>query len=1317
KFEIIYIEAQILEIQGMKAALVEEGGDQGVGLDSTGYYDQEIYGGSDSRFAGYVTSIAANEQEDDDEEESSTSLLGQKKPGYHAPVAILNAIPQSDEQYDPFAEHRPAKIAEREDEYKARRRQMIISPERLDPFADGGKTPDPKLQSRSYMDVMKEQHLTKEEKEIRQQMAEKAKTGDLKAVNGSAASQAAAAAKRKRRWDQTAEKQDQSGTPSNAGTPKKMSSWDQADQTPGHTPGHTPSNSRWDETPGRNKGSETPGATPSTRMWDPTPSHTPAGAATPGRGDTPGHATPGHGGATGSVRKNRWDETPKTERETPGHGSGWAETPRTDRGDESVGETPTPGASKRKSRWDETPASQMGSSTPLMTPGKTPIGTPAMNMATPTPGHLMSMTPEQLQAWRWEREIDERNRPLTDDELDAMFPEGYKVLPPPAGYVPIRTPARKLSATPTPIGGMTGFHMPQEDRSMKQVNDQPSGNLPFLKPDDIQYFDKLLVEVDESTLSPEEQKERKIMKLLLKIKNGTPPMRKAALRQITDKAREFGAGPLFNQILPLLMSPTLEDQERHLLVKVIDRILYKLDDLVRPYVHKILVVIEPLLIDEDYYARVEGREIISNLAKAAGLATMISTMRPDIDNMDEYVRNTTARAFAVVASALGIPSLLPFLKAVCKSKKSWQARHTGIKIVQQIAILMGCAILPHLRSLVEIIEHGLVDEQQKVRTISALAIAALAEAATPYGIESFDSVLKPLWKGIRQHRGKGLAAFLKAIGYLIPLMDAEYANYYTREVMLILIREFQSPDEEMKKIVLKVVKQCCGTDGVEANYIKTEILPPFFKHFWQHRMALDRRNYRQLVDTTVELANKVGAAEIISRIVDDLKDEAEQYRKMVMETIEKIMGNLGAADIDHKLEEQLIDGILYAFQEQTTEDSVMLNGFGTVVNALGKRVKPYLPQICGTVLWRLNNKSAKVRQQAADLISRTAVVMKTCQEEKLMGHLGVVLYEYLGEEYPEVLGSILGALKAIVNVIGMHKMTPPIKDLLPRLTPILKNRHEKVQENCIDLVGRIADRGAEYVSAREWMRICFELLELLKAHKKAIRRATVNTFGYIAKAIGPHDVLATLLNNLKVQERQNRVCTTVAIAIVAETCSPFTVLPALMNEYRVPELNVQNGVLKSLSFLFEYIGEMGKDYIYAVTPLLEDALMDRDLVHRQTASAVVQHMSLGVYGFGCEDSLNHLLNYVWPNVFETSPHVIQAVMGALEGLRVAIGPCRMLQYCLQGLFHPARKVRDVYWKIYNSIYIGSQDALIAHYPHVYNDEKNPYLRYELEYFL
>ena len=65
---------------------------------------------------------------------------------------------------------------------------------------------------------------------------------------------------------------------------------------------------------------------------------------------------------------------------------------------------------------------------------------------------------------------------------------------------------------------------------------------------------------------------------------------------------------------------------------------------------------------------------------------------------------------------------------------------------------------------------------------------------------------------------------------------------------------------------------------------------------------------------------------------------------------------------------------------------------GTIVNSLQTRCKPYLPQITSTILWRLNNKSATVRQQAADLISRIAMVMKQCSEDALMGKLGVVLY-------------------------------------------------------------------------------------------------------------------------------------------------------------------------------------------------------------------------------------------------------------------------------------------------------------------------------------
>ena len=65
-------------------------------------------------------------------------------------------------------------------------------------------------------------------------------------------------------------------------------------------------------------------------------------------------------------------------------------------------------------------------------------------------------------------------------------------------------------------------------------------------------------------------------------------------------------------------------------------------------------------------------------------------------------------------------------------------------------------------------------------------------------------------------------------------------------------------------------------------------------------------------------------------------------------------------------------------------------------------------------------------------------------------------------------------------------------------------------------MGQLADRCPKYVSTSGWMSISLKLLDPLSAQKKAVRRAAANTFGYIAKAIGPRHVLAALLNNLEV---------------------------------------------------------------------------------------------------------------------------------------------------------------------------------------------------------
>ena len=914
----------------------------------------------------------------------------------------------------------------------------------------------------------------------------------------------------------------------------------------------------------------------------------------------------------------------------------------------------------------------------------------------------------------------ERNRPLTDEEINAILPgekEGYTIVPPPIKYQQfinnyIAQKQQKYASDPN--FSIPKYSLPEggddENENSKQIEASVYNGL---KPEDREFFQTLFdPEVDEANLSLEAIKKRKVLTFLLKIKNGIPPVRKSALRQITDKAKYFGPSILFSQIIPLLMSPSIDDEERHSLVKLMERLLLKLGTEVRPWAHKILVAVTPMLVDEIPYVRIEGREMISNLSKSVGMPTMISVLRPDIESLDESVRTITAKALAIVASSLGVNEFFPFLKAINETKKNWTIRETGIKTVQQLAMLIGNGVLPYLYMLVEIIKNGLKreNEHQKVKTFTAFAIASLAEASYPYGIDFYNDITKYLFEGIKIYKGKLLASYFKAIGNIIVLMDDEVATRSAKIILPILKKDFISPDENIRRVILTVLKQCLMANGIDYSYVKEEISADFFSNFWNRRMALDRKNYKGVIDVTVEIAKKISCSEVLNIIVYYLKDENEIFRKMTLECVEKIIAKMGVIDIDKRLEQLLIDGLMLCFEEQNTDDSnnnnsndIVLSCFGQVVTSLETRIKPYLPTICTAIQWRFTNKNPKVRQQSADLIVKLAYSLKLNGEEALMNRLGLILDENLGEEYPEVLGSILKALKALVINIGMTKMVPPIKELLPKLTPILRNRNDEVEENVVALIGLIAEKGASYVSDKEWMRICFDLLELFKAHRKCIRRNAVNTFGHIAKAIGPQDVLIPLLDNLKIQERQDRICTTVAIAIIAEACGPFTVVPALLNEYRVTELNVQNGVLKALAFMFEYIGEMSRDYIYSVLSLLQNALTERELVHRQQACGVVKHLAINVAGLNCEDALIHLLNYLWPNIFEDSPHFQMAFLDAIEGLRIGLGVNIIMKYLLQGLFHPARRVREPYWKVYNLLYVGAQDDMCMCFPTLPDD--------------
>ena len=128
------IAAQVQEIQSRSKVDISE--KDRIGFGESGVFDAEIYGGEvQGRFDGYVTSIATNDEVEEEDYDGVTTGAGSGRQSITAPAAILNEAVGED--FDPFAEHRRPTIADREDEYRAKRRKMIISPERLDPFAEG----------------------------------------------------------------------------------------------------------------------------------------------------------------------------------------------------------------------------------------------------------------------------------------------------------------------------------------------------------------------------------------------------------------------------------------------------------------------------------------------------------------------------------------------------------------------------------------------------------------------------------------------------------------------------------------------------------------------------------------------------------------------------------------------------------------------------------------------------------------------------------------------------------------------------------------------------------------------------------------------------------------------------------------------------------------------------------------------------------------------------------------------------------------------------------------------------------------------------
>ncbi|KAI7993150.1 Splicing factor 3B subunit 1 [Camellia lanceoleosa] len=77
---------------------------------------------------------------------------------------------------------KPSRIIDREDEYRRRRLNRAISPERHDAFASGDKTPD--VSVRTDADVMREEALKREKEDPLRLIAKKKKEEEERKASG-----------------------------------------------------------------------------------------------------------------------------------------------------------------------------------------------------------------------------------------------------------------------------------------------------------------------------------------------------------------------------------------------------------------------------------------------------------------------------------------------------------------------------------------------------------------------------------------------------------------------------------------------------------------------------------------------------------------------------------------------------------------------------------------------------------------------------------------------------------------------------------------------------------------------------------------------------------------------------------------------------------------------------------------------------------------------------------------------------------------------------------------------------------------------------
>jgi len=762
-----------------------------------------------------------------------------------------------------------------------------------------------------------------------------------------------------------------------------------------------------------------------------------------------------------------------------------------------------------------------------------------------------------------------------------------------------------------------------------------------------------------------------------------------------------------------------------------------MQDGIKPVAQKLIHVFRAVLADDVPELREDTRIVLVAVMRAVGIESTFAALKDDFANHDISIRRHTAKMVAIMALAFGPEISFQIIGDVARSEVE-AARYTAARSLSESAILLAHGITKHLDLVQPVLERLIVDSRSRVKVEAASALSHVADACAPYGIAYFAPLMGHVRDECRKGVGSTTAPFLRAFGSIVPLMQPSDAHVYTEDIMPTLVNLFSTPEAELQTL-LNVIRKCVECEGVLPEFVRRVIVAPFLSGFWGvRRIAADRKSYRALVETTTVLAQKVGGVEILTSLAPLMLDDNVEFQNMAVEAMDRVVSSVGTLSLTEDLVRKLVDGALTAWRYETAgSNHVVLDGVCSLVNKLGddSRLKPYLQKVFELLKEKLGHVTPEVRKQSAEAIARIA--RKAAAPAHLLDFSRQLFMEIKRSDQPAIaLSSMLKAMHAIIKELSLAKFAQR-KDMLQEFRRIIKVKDGLVQLHCVKLLYLYTEQlfSGDVQKEEDELRLLLNialdgLLHILDAERRETRQACAEAFGIIAQKLQPAQIVLKLIENFNQEEQRLRVQTAIALSVIAKHCGLFFIVPFLINEYRECEGNkaaqiVQHSVLKTIRFMFEYTGSIGKDFVMPLVPLLERALTELKLTDRRLAIEAARAVVMAIVGEeGFQDVVIHFLNLVHPNIVELQSGnkerisderkaIIVAVVDFYEAAKLIVGPAIVYQYLIQGLFHSAAKVREIFRKTYNLIYHSNPEGLLPCHPKIDDDDEHRYTRHEL----